>query len=103
LAELASPKLETRTAESEGGRYIFCATVLQVALTGGYPAHCPAEFGLSSHLAAGGRLARCEGSIVYRATRARAIGESTQRAQRTQRKARVFLCVLGVLGVESAV
>src|SRR5438552_10115621 len=29
-------------------RYIFCATVLQVALTGGYPAHCPAEFGLSS-------------------------------------------------------
>src|SRR4029077_5701701 len=31
---------------------IFCATVLQVALTGGYPAHCPAEFGLSSHLRA---------------------------------------------------
>src|SRR5438067_4663941 len=29
-----------------GGRYIFCATFLQVALTGGYPAHCPAEFGL---------------------------------------------------------
>jgi len=33
---------------SEGGRYIFCATFLQVALTGRYPAHCPAEFGLSS-------------------------------------------------------
>ena len=32
----------------EGGRYIFCATFLQVALTGRYPAHCPAEFGLSS-------------------------------------------------------
>ena len=48
----------------EGGRYIFCATFLQVALTGRYPAHCPAEFGLSSHLAAGGRLARCEGLIV---------------------------------------
>ena len=35
------------------GRYVFCATVLQVALTGRYPAHCPAEFGLSSlHLRA---------------------------------------------------
>jgi hypothetical protein len=33
---------------AEVGRYIFCATVLQVALTGRYPAHCPAEFGLSS-------------------------------------------------------
>ena len=31
------------------GRYIFCATFLRVALTGRYPAHCPAEFGLSSH------------------------------------------------------
>ena len=31
-----------------GGRYIFCATFLQVTLTGRYPAHCPAEFGLSS-------------------------------------------------------
>jgi hypothetical protein len=28
---------------------IFCATFLQVALTGRYPAHCPSEFGLSSH------------------------------------------------------
>src|SRR5215510_15058210 len=27
---------------------IFCATVFQVALTAGSPAHCPAEFGLSS-------------------------------------------------------
>src|SRR5687768_8928148 len=27
---------------------IFCATILQVTLTGRYPAHCPAEFGLSS-------------------------------------------------------
>src|SRR5262249_33977807 len=33
-------------------RYVFCATVLQVALTGRYPAHCPAEFGLSSRLRA---------------------------------------------------
>ena len=31
-------------------RYVFCATFLQVALTGRYPAHCPAEFGLSSRL-----------------------------------------------------
>jgi len=31
-------------------RYLFCATFLQVALTGRYPAHCPAEFGLSSRL-----------------------------------------------------
>src|SRR5581483_2325349 len=29
-------------------RYIFCATFLQVTLTGRYPAHCPTEFGLSS-------------------------------------------------------
>jgi hypothetical protein len=36
----------------EGGRYIFCATFLQVALTGRYPAHCPMEFGLSSRLRA---------------------------------------------------
>jgi hypothetical protein len=31
-------------------RFVFCATFLQVALTGCYPAHCPAEFGLSSRL-----------------------------------------------------
>jgi len=30
------------------GRYLFCATILRVAPTGRYPAHCPAEFGLSS-------------------------------------------------------
>ena len=29
---------------------VFCATVLRVAPTGRYPAHCPAEFGLSSRL-----------------------------------------------------
>src|SRR5262245_65160871 len=43
-----SPSLETRSVESEGGRYVFCATFLRVAPTGCYPAHCPAEFGLSS-------------------------------------------------------
>src|SRR5436309_10159859 len=40
-------RTEARGARG-GGRYVFCATVLQVALTGRYPAHCPAEFGLSS-------------------------------------------------------
>ena len=29
-------------------RCVFCATFLRVAPTGRYPAHCPAEFGLSS-------------------------------------------------------
>ena len=36
-------------------RYIFCATFLRVALTGDYPAHCPAEFGLSSPRGGSGR------------------------------------------------
>ena len=43
--EPAPPKLAYC---ERGGRCIFCATILQVALTGRYPAHCPAEFGLSS-------------------------------------------------------
>src|SRR5262249_62264208 len=46
-----------------GGRYVFCATVLRVAPTGSYPAHCPAEFGLSSASAKDGRrdhLAHCD-------------------------------------------
>jgi hypothetical protein len=34
--------------QREVGRYIFCATVRQVTLPGRYPAHCPAESGLSS-------------------------------------------------------
>src|SRR5947209_5832301 len=34
--------------DARSERYVFCATVLQVTLTGRYPAHCPAEFGLSS-------------------------------------------------------
>src|SRR4029450_5555837 len=43
---------------------IFCATFLQVALTGGYPAHCPAEFGLSSRLRALRRFGgRSSGSL----------------------------------------
>src|SRR4029453_4536246 len=43
---LAPPKRRRRG----GGRYVFCATVRQVTLPGRYPAHCPSEFGLSSHL-----------------------------------------------------
>ncbi len=39
------PAVRNRNA---GRRYVFCATFLQVALTGDYPAHCPSEFGLSS-------------------------------------------------------
>src|SRR5690606_9916749 len=38
----------------EGGRYVFCATFRRVAPPGCYPAHCPVELGLSSHLRAFG-------------------------------------------------
>src|SRR5262249_45960398 len=53
---------------------VFCATVLRVAPTGSYPAHCPAEFGLSSRRSsrpegpranAGDRLARCDRRLFY--------------------------------------
>jgi hypothetical protein len=60
LAEPAAPKLEARRAESEGGRYVFCATVLRVAPTGCYPAHCPTEFGLSS----AGRAFALPGAVI---------------------------------------
>src|SRR5712691_5428831 len=48
------------------GRYVFCATVLQVALTGRYPAHCPAEFGLSSPPS---RLAARRAAVVWLAAK----------------------------------
>jgi hypothetical protein len=38
----------SRPRERRRGRYVFCATVRRVAPPGYYPAHCPAEFGLSS-------------------------------------------------------
>ena len=61
LRALRRSKLESLPRRSprsgEGGRYIFCATFLQVAPTGRYPAHCPAEFGLSSRLRAFGASA----------------------------------------------
>jgi hypothetical protein len=44
------PYSPSRAFAREGERYIFCATFLRVAPTGRYPAHCPAEFGLSSRL-----------------------------------------------------
>ena len=42
------PHLFTLTQTNLSWRYFFCATFLQVTPTGNYPAHCPAEFGLSS-------------------------------------------------------
>ena len=55
---------------AEAGGIFSVPLILQVALTGRYPAHCPAEFGLSSppsRLAAvqrGDHLADCDSSIV---------------------------------------
>jgi hypothetical protein len=43
-----SPLLAVAPCGAPAERYIFCATFLRVAPTGRYPAHCPAEFGLSS-------------------------------------------------------
>ncbi len=48
---------------------IFCATFLQVALTGRYPAHCPAEFGLSSRLRLRLRRGRLESLSRHSAKR----------------------------------
>jgi len=45
-----SPLPRRSAVRRDGGRYVFCATVRQVALPGRYPAHCPSEFGLSSRL-----------------------------------------------------
>jgi len=44
---------------------VFCATFLQVTLTGRYPAHCPAEFGLSFSLSGGDRLYHCGGDVNF--------------------------------------
>src|SRR5262249_9534972 len=51
------------TVRTNTGRYVFCATVLRVAPTGCYPAHCPAEFGLSSRLRASRDGGRSSGSL----------------------------------------
>ena len=48
------------------GRYVFCATFLQVTLTGDYPAHCPTEFGLSSPHAHRGEHARRSSGCLRR-------------------------------------
>ena len=44
-------------ARERPGRFVFCCTVLEVSLTGRYPAFCSVEPGLSSRIAsdAGGR------------------------------------------------
>ena len=42
------PHLFTLTAPRTERRSVFCGTFLPVTRTGDYPAHCPAEFGLSS-------------------------------------------------------
>src|SRR5206468_3191413 len=42
------PHLFTLACPCGRQRCVFCATVLRVAPTGRYPAHCPTEFGLSS-------------------------------------------------------
>ena len=63
------PHLFTLTGlrpSDEGGRYIFCATFLQVTLTGDYPAHCPTEFGLSSPHAHRGEHARRSSGCLRR-------------------------------------
>jgi len=51
-------------SRARSGRCIFCATFLRVAPTGRYPAHCPAEFGLSSRLRASRERGRS--SVVLR-------------------------------------
>jgi hypothetical protein len=48
LFTLTRLRSKTQRVESEGGRYIFCATIRRIAPPGNYPAHCPVEFGLSS-------------------------------------------------------
>jgi hypothetical protein len=57
--------LPTFAVTSEGGRYIFCATFLQVTLTGRYPAHCPAEFGLSSPFPFGLEEPKADETVVW--------------------------------------
>src|SRR5687768_14347222 len=58
------PRHSARESATAGG--IFSVPlVLQVTLTGRYPAHCPSEFGLSSHLAASDHLADCNNLLLY--------------------------------------
>ncbi len=65
-AVCSSPRHSAGRQSDQPERYIFCATVLRVAPTGNYPAHCPVEFGLSSRLrafsASAGKPARSTGA-----------------------------------------
>jgi hypothetical protein len=78
LVEPAAPKSGKRSQTDEGGRYIFCATFLRVTPTGRYPAHCPAEFGLSSRLRALQALRRSK--LASRSVRLGALPRRTARS-----------------------
>ena len=54
------PRHSAWSRANDAGGMFSVPLVLQVTLTGRYPAHCPAEFGLSSRLAASDRLAHCD-------------------------------------------
>jgi hypothetical protein len=58
-------------------RSVFCCTVLEVTLTGRYPAPCPVELGLSSRLSAGDHLFFCDRGIVVPGARPRKRGRRT--------------------------
>ncbi len=60
LFTLTPPSLAGIPSELRRGGIFSVPLVLQVAPTGRYPAHCPLEFGLSSHLSASDRLADCD-------------------------------------------
>lgn len=51
-----TPPFHPYVPDEPGARFVFCGTFLEVALTGGYPAPCPVELGLSSRLSADGHL-----------------------------------------------
>src|SRR5258708_16129312 len=50
----------TKRVSAKSGGIFSVPLVLRVAPTGRYPAHCPAEFGLSSRLSAGDHPALCD-------------------------------------------
>ena len=70
----------------EGGRYIFCATFLQVTLTGRYPAHCPMEFGLSSRLRAHRALRRARPASARRDVKPLCDADLSRRSVRRTRR-----------------
>ena len=78
---LPSPAHAFRRSRASARRYIFCATFLRVAPTGRYPAHCPAEFGLSSRLRPAGESGRSSGLLrLLHCTRLRLLSACSLRA-----------------------